>query len=467
MENAIPDFLRRLEDALSQRAAWLEATRIPLLKDLVGTYRTLFESVVGTLVKKGLLRVDPYNYDGKTSAILVPPDTVPPDAEEDVEIGRRIAAYRRQMEFLATQIPFTLAALDLPLLKKVSALFSYLDWEGFSETSHSPTTRALARRVMNVGLSKDALSSRVLHESRLQIGKLSRDIRERIVEIESWHRESWKAALRAKVLPRVTAQEARTADERAARALVIKKAFEVASPDGTWHPHLVQEILGEDHPPGADERREKLLASLALPRAGVAKPDDGPRRRTELLDAIRGLCRAGEEIALCRQVLEENERAVETRKLGVFQKLRRWLRRRLGRREDRFYQIEYRSSAGAELQVETIDFLRLVSEMQELHGVLADVAQPGSPGHRRIEAMDEAKLCDFLDWQVRQLRQLHRRMEGLNVLFQVKAVEAQSAAVRSIKLELLAIENGLIRGDAARRDSMACREAPPPSPAAP
>lgn len=107
--------------------------------------------------------------------------------------------------------------------------------------------------------------------------------------------------------------------------------------------------------------------------------------------------------------------------------------------------------------------------MQELQGVLADVAQSGSPGHRRVEAMDEERLCDFLDWQVRQLRQLHRRMEGLNALFQMKAVEARGASPRSIKLELLAIENGLIRADAARRESAACREthARPPAPPLP
>lgn len=276
MENASPDFLHRLEDALARRGVWLEAHRIPLLKDLAGTYRTLFESVVGTLVKKGLLREDPYDYDAKVSAILVPPDTVLPEAEEDTELSRRISLYRRQLELLLAETPFTLASLDLSLLKKISTLFSYVDWEGFGETSHSPTTRAVAHRVSNVGLSRDALSSRVLHESRVQLEKLSRDIRERLAEVEAWQRESWKAALRAKALPRMPAPEARTAEERAALAREMKKAFDAASPGGAWHPHLVQEILGEDHPPGAEERREKLLASLALPQPGAANRTTGP-----------------------------------------------------------------------------------------------------------------------------------------------------------------------------------------------
>ncbi len=89
--------------------------------------------------------------------------------------------------------------------------------------------------------------------------------------------------------------------------------------------------------------------------------------------------------------------------------------------------------------------------MNELKGVLAGVVESGSPGYRRIEAMDEAQLSDFLEWQLRQLRHLHRRMEGLNTFFQVRAVRERGGAAKSIKLELLAIENLINRADAARR----------------
>ncbi len=452
MENGVPDFLPRLQEAVAVRAAWLESIRVPLLKDLVGTYRSLFESIAGTLVKKGLLREDPYNYEGKAGEIVVPSDSVIPDTEDIAEESRRISDYRHQLEFLVNGVPFTLAAMDLAATKRISSLLSYFDWEGFGEGSHSPTTRALARLMTKVRLSKDSLSSRVLHESQTQIEKLARDIRERLAELESWHRESWKAEVRAKVLPLVAPHRAKTGEERTAKALAVRKAFEQTMPQGTWHPELVQEILGEDLSPGSAERLEKLLASLAPPLPAAAKPQDVPQRRTALLDAVRGLCRAAEEIGYCQDVLVENEHAVEKRRLSFLQRIRRWLQKSLGRLDDRFYDIEYRPTPSAEMKTETIDFLRFVSEMQELKTVLADITAPESPGHRRIEAMDEEQLLDFLDWQLRQLRLIHRRMEGLNALFQLKAVHDRGVTARSIKLELLAIENGMIRADAVRRE---------------
>ncbi len=464
MENDSPDFLHRLEEAIALRSTWLETIRLPPLKDMVGGYRSLFESIAETLLKKGLLREDPYSYDGKTSTIMVPPDSALAEAGDDAEVGRRIAAYRRQLELLLDGLPSTLASMDLVALKSISSLLSYLDWEGFGERSHSPTTRALARLVMKVRMGNDGLSSRALQESQTQIAKLTRDIRERVTELEAWHRESWKAEVRAKVLPLVPPHPPRTGEERTAKALLIKKAFEQTLPTGTWHPQLVQEILGEDQSPGSAERMEKLIASLAVPRPAAPKPDDAPRRRTALLEAVRGLCNAAREIGYCEEVLVENEHAVEKRRLGVLQRIKRWFRKSLGRLDDNLYEIEYRPSPTAEVKTETIDFLRFVSEMKELKAVLVEIAEAGSPGHRRIEAMDEEQLCDFLGWLLRQLRQLHRRMEGLNALFQVKAVHEHGDAVRSIKLELLAIENGMIRADAVRHESMACRETKGPNP---
>jgi hypothetical protein len=458
MENCSPGFLPRLEEALALRATWLETIQIPRLKGMVGTYRSLFESIAGTLIQKGLLREDPYNYDGKVSAIFVPPDTVFSESGDNSEVGRRVVAYRRQLDFLVNEAPFTLASLDLAALKRISSLLSYVDWEAFGEASHSPTTRALARLVTKARLSTDGLSARALHESQAQIAKLTRGIGESVAELEAWHRESWKAELRAKVLPQVSPHFDKTGEERTAKVFALKKVFEQTLPGGTWHPQLVHEILGEDRPPGSAERLEKLLTSLAVPQPTTLEPHVAPEHRSELMATVRSLCKAAEQIAYCEEILVENEHAVEKRRLSVLQRVRRWFQKSLGRLDDRFYDIQYRPSLTAEAKTETIDFLKFVSEMKELKAVLLEITEAVSPAYRRIDAMGEEQLCDFLDWQLRQLRQLHHRMQGLNDLFQVKAVHERGGTARSIKLELLVIENDMIRADAVRRECMARTE---------
>jgi hypothetical protein len=450
-EDAPADFLTRLEAALALRGSWLESARIPTLKEMLGTYRSLFESMAGTLIKKAMLREDPYTSDVRTSEITTPPDSALSDSGDDAEVSRRIFAYRRQLNFLVDGLKYNLAAMDIPALKGVIALLSYLDWDSFGEGSHSPTTRAFARLVTHVLVSKDGLSSRVLHDSHAQIVKLARDIRDRVSELEAWHRESWKAELRARVLARVSSQPPRTGEERTAKTLAIRKAFEQIIPEGTWYPPLVQEILAEDQPPGSAQRLEKLITSLAIPPQVPTTAEDASNRKVALVNAIRSLCAVSGEIRYCQGVLEENEHAIESRQLSFVQKVKRWFQKTMGRLDDRFYDIEHESKK------ETIDFLKFVAEMKELIGVLAEIPQAGSAAAARIEAMDEEQLCDMLDWQVRQIRQLHKRMEGLNELFQVKAAHDRKAVStpRSIKLALLGIENLVVRADEVRRGSIA------------
>ena len=253
-----------------------------------------------------------------------------------------------------------------------------------------------------------------------------------------------------------------TGEERTAKILAIRKAFEQALPEGTWHPQLVQEIVGEDHSSGSGELMEKLIASLAIPQPAAPKPDDDAARRIEILGAVQDLSGTAEDIGYCESVLVENEHALERSRLSFFQRVRRWFQKSLGRLDDRFYDIEHRASPGADGKTESIDFLRFVSEMKELKAVFAEIMETGSPGNQRIEKMNTDRLCDFLDWQLRQLRQLHVRMEGLNTVFQVQAVHDRGGwSARSIKLELLAIENTMNRADAVRRESIAALEAKP------
>jgi hypothetical protein len=121
MENDSSDFLHHLGEALALRATWLETIRVPQLKEMLGTYRALFESVAGTLLKKGLLREDPYDYDGNVSEIRVPADSAISETGDNAEVSRRIAAYRRQIAFLVEGLPISLASLDLPTLKKITS----------------------------------------------------------------------------------------------------------------------------------------------------------------------------------------------------------------------------------------------------------------------------------------------------------------------------------------------------------
>lgn len=456
MENAPDDFLTALQKALAARAAWLEKSAVPALGDGLRTFKSLLGSAVGILVKKGLLIEDRYEYDSSPTELETPPDTTIAEGGEADAVGSRLAACGRQVDFLVNSSPFSLESLEGGQLKKISSLLGYIDWPGFGEGALSPTTRAFAQIAAKVRLSPDALAARVVHESLAQIQKLVADIKARLAEVEAWHRESWKADVRARALPSFAARGAHANADRLEELPAFKKAFD-RMPSGPWDAELAQQILDEEYSPDAAARKEKLLASLEVPQPRGAGTEAAVDHRPELISAIGDLCHVARELGVAEGVLVENEHALETRTLGVFGRLRRFFQKIMGKFRDRFYDITLnpRGSSRPEPRTETIDFLRFVADVRELRVLLGELGNPETSEGRRVQGMAEEELCSLLEWQVRQVRHTYRRMEGLNAFFQLRAVEDLGASARSIKLELLRIENSIARADKVHTDCAA------------
>src|SRR5208337_1705151 len=194
-------YQQHLDAAIEARRQWLEAEQVPLLKEALATFESLFEGAMGMLIRKGLLREDPYNYEQTFSDIAIPKDDVLPEFENSDEVSYRLAAYRRQLKYVSTEYPLALPTLNLARLKKLSSLISYINWLELGESTKSPTTRAFARVFMKVRMGADSMASQILKDSEVQIVKTTHQIRAVLGDLISYCRESWKADIRRIVLP--------------------------------------------------------------------------------------------------------------------------------------------------------------------------------------------------------------------------------------------------------------------------
>jgi hypothetical protein len=448
MDGSSRGFLPRLDEALALRAAWLESARLPQLRESVVAFRSLVETLVSALTRKDLLAEDRYEYDAVTAAPglpapALPADTAIPDETEALEVNRRVGAWRRRLSSLVDEVPASLAGLDDPAAGRIAAVIGYVDLERFGDGSQSALTRALARRVAAARAGRDRITAQAVQEVQTDLASTSREIHAVLAEAERWHRERWKAEVRAKVLPQVLPRLTGAEEERVAETVLISEAFARALPGAAWKPALVHEILGED--------QEALLVSLRVP-AAASQPVAAADVRPVLRDALRDLCRTARDLGWCMEVLSRNEGAVERPRVGFFRRLLLRLRRGAGRPERR-YAITSRPAPGAPAVTETVDFPRFVTEVQELRVMLGEIGRPGGREHRRVHAMDASQLLGLMDWLLRELRQAWRRLEGLNVVLQARASAARDAPARGIRLELMAIENAVRRAETVRRDA--------------
>ena len=445
-------YLQQLGSALDARAQWLESAQLPHLKDALASYQALFEGAMAMLIRKGLLREDPYNYEQAFTEIVIPKDDPLPEFENSDELSYRLAAFRRQLKYVSAEIALELPTLGLARLKKISALVSYINWLEFGEGSASHTTRAFARAFMKVRMGTDTMASQILKDCEVQIIKTVHQVRSLVAELIAYHRESWKAELRRKVLSQVpsSAGESRVHKEEAMRA--IRKGFSQWMAGKPWYPALAEEVLEEEHGEDGAARRQKVLASLAVAEPRKEEASVSPDGKAILSEAARLIARPHEELATAIAILEENERLL----LDSHGSGGGWLKRLLGvsgahTAATRAYKVQYAEPGVPMPKTETIDFPAFIPEVQKKSSLFAALSSGSSPAFRRLAATGETQLAAFIDKQLNELLLIHRRLGSLNTLFQARAMEEKKTA-RGIKIELLTIKNCIVKANSKRHE---------------
>jgi hypothetical protein len=445
-------YQQQLDAAVETRREWLEAAQIPRLREAIGSFDALFEGAMGMLIRKGLLREDPYNYEQAFTDITIPKDDPLPDFENSDEVSYRLSAFRRQLKYVSAEYPLDLRTIGLARLKKLSSLILYINWLELGESSRSPTTKAFARAFMKVRMGGDSMASQILKDSELQIIKTTHQIRGILADLISWSRESWKAEVRRVVLPALPAAagEGRAHREEMLRAL--RRGFANRMSGKPWYPSLAEELVDEEIAEDAPDRRAKVLASLAVaapaqPR--VVEPADGI---SILLDSVRLLSRPNEELASAITVLEENERLLgEPHGSGGG-----WLKRLLGsgparKPESRVYKVQYADPGVPTPKSETIDFSQFGAEVLKKSSLLASLSGGSGPAFKKLASTSEAQVAGFVDRQLNEMLLIHRRLGCLNTMFQARVMQERKTA-RGIKMELLTIKNAIVKANQRRHE---------------
>jgi hypothetical protein len=445
-------YQRQLDAALETRRQWLEAEQVPRLREALASFEALFEGAIMMLIRKGLLREDPYNYEQAFSDITIPKDDALPEFENSDELSYRLAAYRRQLKYVSTEYPLDLPTLNLARLKKLSSLITYVNWLEMGESSKSPTTKAFARVFMKVRMSTDTMASQILKDSELQIVKTTHQVRSFLADLIAFCRESWKADIRRLVLPSLAAGGGDGHTRREEMLKGIRRGFANRMEGRPWYPSLAEEIADEELAENSEERKSKVLASLAVAAPVKPKVTEALDGRAILLDSVKLFSRPNEEFSTAIAVLEENERLLaEVKSSGGG-----WLKRLLGsgpavKADDHVYKVQYAEPGNPTPKTETIDFPAFSAEVQKKASLLAALASGTGPAFRRLAGTSEEQLAGFVDKQLNELLLIHRRLGCLNTMFQARVVQEKKTA-RGIKVELLSIKNAIVKANQRRRE---------------
>ncbi len=458
------NFTAELARELEQRGEYLEKRQLPRLREQLHVYQTGLHTVITVLLRKALIKEDPYRRDQKISEVVVPPDGAVTESEKVDRISERLSAFELQLDFVNSLYQFNVEFLSLARIGVLAKLVRYIAWDKVPRAAGGVNSRVLAELLSKVAREADPLSRGIVRDAVAQLEKATGEILRILRDLAAFHRTSYKLSLRKHLIEglRIGEESVRSNREGLLKALRVRFGSVMANrepgsvglcgyPDGIpYYPELAGEVLDEDFGPGGEALRRAALAQIQVREERPAKKPPESYKPL-LIEAVRLLSAAAGPLEAGIQKLGENAQALESRKVGFRRRFARWLRKLFGVAEgSRVYSVEIVDPATSARRVEEIDFKSYVERALRRWRVLANMSSKTGLFAEKLAGSPEKQLVEFLDLNLSDLRGIVSKLEALDGYF--KARLPQALRPRGVKLEISAVTTAIIKANQELRE---------------
>ncbi|MEX2444593.1 MAG: hypothetical protein WD492_13380 [Alkalispirochaeta sp.] len=440
-------FEAELESHLEARRAEIREHDLDTLKRQFRQMQSSFEALHKLFKKKGLIKEDPYNYEERISELDVPSDAPYLDSERDTQLSIRLGKYESRLSFLTDYFDCSLENLSLRRIKQVVKFLKYINWSNVSDTATQPTTRGLGEQIVKVKRGSDTLSANIVTDAQDQLSRASRQALSILKRITQLQREQYKLDLRRSVLTDSRVPETPSEDQREKALQAVKSVLPTHLPGQPFARDLVLEIFAENSPDGGEAIRRTLLSDLATSSkpAETKKPEDDLKQ--VLLESARTLAAASRPLEEAGRKLGDNVLVLESRKLSFGEMLKQiWARMRGRDSEERIFTIDYVDKSTGAHKTEDINFDSFLEALRRRSRVYSSLMARSGTAWTKLQNSDEDMLLQFVTKDVQEVSDVVRRLEGLETFFKTEVSRDQRSQLRSVNMEITAINDHLDRG---------------------
>lgn len=446
------EYMDRLEHALEAYAETLAADTLPKLKEYFHVYHSSYTALYQLMLRKGLVKEDPYRSDERVSGIAPPKDEPFLESEKDDQISMRLSRFDALLDYLTHYFSVALENLSLVEIKNIVGLIQYIKWTQLTETSNNPTTRAFAEAITKLKGAGDSLATSIVTDSHDQIVKASRSILGALKMVSEYRKELYKLELRRKVLPKMNLNT-----DAAGTGLdeTLKKMRRVCAVEMKGVPffhELAHETIMEDFGPDGTELREAVITRLE-PEKKAAVEQKSEDYRPMLLETIRMIASSGRYLDQAVSKLVENNELFTHRKAGVAEILRNVLQRMMKRKPQRVtYSVEYVDESTSSKLHEQIQFEEFIEDARRRSRIFSGITGRVGKTQKALNSASEDQLLQFLQQNITDLIVAHRRIQSLDTFFRSELDREQRGQLTGVNSELVAIKDIVSRANKKRHE---------------
>ncbi len=436
-----------------ERQRVFDSYLLPKLLEEYKISQSAAKTIRTVLVKKGIVRDDPYNYDSKISEIQIPPEEQFTETEKPQVIGGRLAQYEAMLDYLSNYYTFNCDFLTTEKISKLVALNRSFTWEAFSTTSTRVNTKGLADLVSTLRTGNDPLSISIVNDALSQLNKSATAITKTLKTLTDFHKERYKAAVRKLVMPGAIINPATLTTNTREAVAEIKRSFAVNMKGQPFYNELIEEILKEDFSPDHAVLQEELLARLSANQAAASKNAKQETLKPVLLDGIRILGAFSPQLDELAIKISENNHTLLSAEHGFWEKLAALFRKAFNIPEKpQSVQITTVDPVTQTGKRETIDIPSFVDDIKHRSRLYTGFALKTSPAYQKIEAMEEPEILDLLTRHIAELNMLLKQGAGLDNYFKQTVSQMDRDRIRGLRVEISGLRNNLVKANQCRAE---------------
>lgn len=440
------DFENKLYAAANEKTAWYDGTALPKLVDEYRNYRSVFNTVLSLLLKKGFIQPDPYKVDKKITEITIPDETEFKENDRAAVLGLRLSEYESALEFLCNYFKFSVENLTLERIKKLVQLNNYISWNSLMNTAAKQNSRTLGEIFTAIKMGSDTLSVGVLNDSINFITKSLVRINTILKDVTDLKKELYKIDVRKKILDSDAFASVRETLTSENGVYAVREHFASAMGKQPFYTELIQEIIQEETAPDKETLRENLLNRLGIKEAETIKKQPKINTKELLISACRLLAALSPQYTAIAPKLDENHQLLQSEHHGFWAKLKTAFRKAFNIAEKPVeYKLTVNDPYTQTVKTQTVDFTAFVDNLMKRTRLYASFGIQQSANIQKLAGMEEGALLDYLQRQLSECNNLQFVLEGFDEFFKTAVNAENRGKIKGIQIELTTVKNTLIK----------------------
>ena len=447
------EFSQKVIEATQAKIDWYNANAMPELVEEYRLFHTCVKNLYDLMIKKSLLKPDPYKLEKKISGIK-PLDNSPfIDGDRTTIMSGRFSEFETMLDWICTYYKFSVESLKIPEIKKLVDYNNSFMWNSLSPNNAIPNTRGLGQLVFEMKQGADTLTSSSINDILAKIQKATGNITKIFKDLTEFQKEVYKYKVRAQIIFNPKFDKEKAFSSPSEEVAQIKKLFPSVFGHEPFYTQLVEEISREDLAENRDQLQAALLEKLAIEEQSSKKKTQTVDTKEMLLDAVHSLCAQVTPITEVSAKLSENNELLLSASKSFWAQVVAAFKKAFGIPDKPIeYELVIVEQATNAKRKQKVNFNTFVADIQKKAVFYNSFALKNSSGYKKFQEADSAKVLDFLNRQITDLQKASILLKAFDDFFKTNAPAEKRPKVKGLSMELMAIKNNLVNTNQRRAE---------------